>query len=58
MSNMAYSSQHIDIKILHGFWVHVIVLNALRNKFNLDIESTDKTGSIVNNAGMVMRKKY
>ena len=49
--NMAYPNQHIDIDIPHGSRDHVIVPDTMKITFNLDIESTDKTCSIVNNVG-------
>ena len=50
MPNIAYPNQHINIKIPHGSRDHVIVSDTVKITFNLDIESTDKTRSIVNNA--------
>ena len=47
--NMAYWNQHIDIKIPHGSRNHVNVPDTVKITFNLDIESKDKTQSIVNN---------
>ena len=51
MPNMAYPGQHIDIEIPHGSRDHVIILDAVNITFNLDIESTDETRSVVNNVG-------
>ena len=47
--NIAYPSQHIDIDLPHGSRDHVIITGAVKITFNLDIESTDKARSIVNN---------
>ena len=57
MPNIAYPNQHIDIEIPHGSRDHVIVPDTVKITFNLDIESTDKTRSIVNNVDMVLVKK-
>ena len=50
--NIAYPSQHIEIDI-----PHVIIPNAVKITFNLDIESTDKARSVVNNVGKALVKK-
>ena len=57
MPNIAYPNQHIDIKIPHGSRDHVIVLDTIKITFNLDIESTDKARSVVNNVGRALTKK-
>ena len=57
MPNIAYPNQHIDIEIPHGSRDHVIVPDTVKITFNLDIESTDKTRSIVNNVGRTLVKK-
>ena len=57
MPNIAYPNQHIDIEILHGSRDHVIVSGTVKITFNLDIESRDKTRSIVNNVGRALVKK-
>ena len=57
MHNIAYPNQHIDIEIPHGSRDHVIVLDALKITFNLDIESTDKARSAVNNIGRELVKE-
>ena len=49
--NMAYPGQHIDIEILHGSRDHVIVQDTFKITFKLDIASTDKARSVVNNVG-------
>ena len=57
MPNMAYPNQHIDIEIQHGSRDHVIVPETVKITYNLDIESTDKARSIVNNVGRALVKK-
>ena len=54
---MAYPNQHIVIEIPHDLRNHDIVPDTITITFNLDIESTDKTCSIVNNAGRALSKK-
>ena len=41
----------------HGSRDHVIVPDTVKITFNLDIESTDKTRSIVNNVGRALVKE-
>ena len=55
--NIAYSNQHIDIEIPHASRDHVIVPDTIKIKFNLHIDSTDKTCSIVKNVGRTLVKK-
>ena len=55
--NIAYPNQHIDIEIPHGSRDHVIVPDTVKITFNLDVESIDKTRSIVNNVGRALMKK-
>ena len=57
MPNIAYPNQHTDIEILHGSRDHVIVPDTVRITFSLDIESTEKTRSVVNNVGRALVKK-
>ena len=57
MPNIAYPNQHIDIEIPNGSRDHVIVSDIVKITFSLDIESTDKTRSIVNNVGRALVKK-
>ena len=57
MPNITYPNQHNDIEIPHGSRYHVIVPDTVRITFNLDIKSTDKTHSIVNNVGRALVKK-
>ena len=55
--NIAYPRQHIDIKILKGPRDHVIEPDTIKITFNLEVESTDKTRSVVNNVGRALVKK-
>ena len=55
--NIAYPNQHIDNQIPHGSRDHVIVPNTVKIMFNLDITSTDKARSVVNNTGRALVKK-
>ena len=55
--NIAYPNQHIDIEILHASRDHVIVPYTVKILFNLDIESTGKARSVVNNVGRILAKK-
>ena len=57
MPNIAYPSQHTDIEIPHGSRDHVIIPDTVKIMFNLDITSTGKTRSVVNNIGRVLVKK-
>ena len=57
MPNIAYPNQHIDIEIPHGSRDHVIVPDTVKITFNLDITSTDKARSVVNNVGRALVKK-
>ena len=57
LPNIAYPSQHTDIGIPHGSRNHVIVPDTTKITFNLDIESTDKARSVVNNVGRPLVKK-
>ena len=57
MPNIACPNQHIDIEIQHGSRDHVIVPDTVNITFNLYIESTDKTRSIVNNVDRALVKK-
>ena len=57
MPNIAYVNQHIDIEIPRGSRDHVIVPDIIKITFNVDIESTDRTRSIVNNVGRALVKK-
>ena len=57
MPNIACPSQQNDTEIPHGSRDHVIVPDTVKITFNLDIESTDKTHSILNNVGKALVKK-
>ena len=57
MPNIAYPDQHIDIEIPHGSRDHVIIPDTVKITFNLDITSTDKARSVVNNLGRALGKK-
>ena len=57
MPNIAYPNQHINIEIPHGSRDHVIVPDIVKITFNLDIESSDKTRSVVNNVDRALVKK-
>ena len=57
LPNIVYPNQHIDIEIPHGSRNHVIAPRTVKITFNLDIESTDKAHSVVNNVGRALVKK-
>ena len=57
VKNMAYSNQHIDIEIQHGSRYHAIVPDTIKITFSLNIESTCKTGGIVNSVSRTLVKK-
>ena len=57
MPNIAYPNQPIDIEIQHGSRDHVILPDTVKITFNLDIESTGKAHSVVNNVGKALVKK-
>lgn len=54
---MAYPNQHIDNKLPHSSRDHVTVQDTQKITFNLDMESTEKTRSIVYNVGRALAKK-
>ena len=54
---MAYPGQHFYIKIPQGSENRVIVPDTLKITFNLDITSTDKARSVVNNVDRILVKK-
>ena len=56
-SKIVYPSQYIDIEIPCSLKDHVIVPDAVKITFNLDIESTEKARSVVNNVGRALVKK-
>ena len=53
--NIAYPGQHI--KILKGSRDHVILPDTIKITFNLEVESTDKARSVMNNVGRALVKK-
>ena len=55
--DIAYPNQHTDIEISHASKDHVIVPDTVKITFDLDIESTDKARSVVNNVGRALVKK-
>ena len=55
--NIAYPSQHTDTDIPHGSRDHVIIPETMKITFNLDITSTDKARSVVNNVGRALVKE-
>ena len=55
--NIAYPNQNIDTEIPHGFIDHVIVQDTVKITLNLDITSTDKARSVVNDVGRALVKK-
>ena len=55
--NIAYPNQHIDIGIEHDSRDHVIVPDTVKITFNLEITSTDKARSVVNNVGRALVRK-
>ena len=57
MPNTAYPSQHVEIKIPHRLRDHVIIPDTIKITFNLDIESVDKTRSVVDNVCRALVKK-
>ena len=57
MPNIACPNQHIDTEIPHRSRDHLIIPDTVNITFNLDIESTDKARSVVNNVGRTLIKK-
>ena len=57
MPNIAWPNQHIDIEIRHGSRDHVIISDTVKTTFSLDIKSTDKAHSVVNNVAKALVKK-
>ena len=57
MPNIAYPSQYTDIEIQYGSRDHVIIPDTIKITFNLDVESTDKARSVVNNVGRALVKR-
>ena len=57
MSNIAYLSQHIVIEIPHRSRDDGIIPDTVKITFNLQVTSTDKALSVVNNVGRALVKK-
>lgn len=57
IQNLAYLNQDTDIKIPHGLADHIICSDTVKITFVIDIVSTEKIRSIVNNAGIELVKK-
>ena len=57
MANIAYPNQHIDIEMPHGSRDHLIIPDTVKITFNLDITSTGKARSVINNVSRVLVKK-
>ena len=57
IANIAYPNQHNDIEIPHDSRDHVIVPDTVKITFNLEITSTDKARSVVNNVGRALVRK-
>ena len=57
MPNIAYSTQDIDIEIPHGSRDHLIIPDTVKITYNLDIKSTNKARSVVNNGGRTLVEK-
>ena len=57
MPKIANPNQYIDIEIPHGSKDHVIIPDTVKITFNLDITSTDKARSVVNNLARALVKK-
>ena len=55
--NFGYPRQLMDVEIPAGSADQVIVPDTLKITFNLDVESKDKTRSIVNNVGRALVNK-
>ena len=57
--NIGYPNQYIDVEIPARSRDQVIVPDTLKITFNLEVESKDKTRSVVNNVGRALvKKKY
>ena len=55
--NIAYPGQQFKIIIPQGSADHVIVPDTIKIMFDLEIKSTDKARSVVNNVGRKLVKK-
>ena len=54
--NIGYPNQHIDVEIPAESRDQVVVPDTLKITFNLEVESKDKTRSVVNNVGRALVK--
>ena len=54
---MTYPGQHVDIKVPQCSGNCVIVQDTHEISFNLEVTSTDKARSVVNNVGRALVKK-
>ena len=55
--NIGYPNQHICVEIPAGSRDQILVPDTLKITFNLEVESKDKTRSVVNNVGRALVKK-
>ena len=55
--NTGYPNQHIDVEIPAGSRDQIIVPDTLKINFNLEVESKDKTRTVVSNVGRALVKK-
>lgn len=55
--NISYLNQYIDTEIPNGSGDHAIAPDTIKIMFSFDIDSTDKTGSIINNVDRVLVKE-
>ena len=55
--NIGYPNQHTDVEIPAGSRDQVIVPDTLKINFSLEVESKDKTRTVVNNVGRALVKK-
>ena len=54
--NIAYPGQHFKIKIPKGSIDHAFVPNTLKTTFDLEIKSTEKARSVINNGRTLVKK--
>ena len=57
ISNIGYPNQYIDVEIPARSRDQIIVPDTLNITFNLEVDSKDKTRSVVNNVGRALVKK-
>ena len=55
--NLDYRNHYIYIEISHGWRDCVIVQDVVNIMFDVEIESTEKTGNIVKNVDITLMKK-